>query len=36
MTQAGGVWKYCYWLDDAQMEQLKAQMQARGYRYAAG
>jgi hypothetical protein len=24
------IWKYLYWLDDAQMEQLKAQMQARG------
>jgi hypothetical protein len=30
MTQAGEIWKYLYWLDDAHMEQLKAQMQARG------
>jgi hypothetical protein len=30
MTQAGEVWKYCYWLDDAHMERLKARMQAQG------
>jgi hypothetical protein len=28
--QAGEVWKYCYWMDDAHLEQLKAQMQAHG------
>jgi hypothetical protein len=30
MKETGGVWKYCYWLDDAQMEQLKTLMQSRG------
>jgi hypothetical protein len=30
MTQTGEVWKYCYWLDSAQMEKLKETMQARG------
>jgi len=30
MTKTDTVWKYCYWLNDTQIEQLKAQMQSQG------